>query len=502
MEKIIGKGITFDDVLLVPAYSEVLPGDVDVSTWLTSTIKLNVPVMSAAMDTVTEARMAIGMARNGGVGIIHKNMPIREQCFEVEKVKKSESGMVSSPITVGPDMTVTEALRMMKEFRISGLPVVKGDELVGIVTNRDVRFVSDEFTKVKDVMTGPPRRELITVSPETLPAKAKELLHKHRIEKLLVVDKDGKLQGLFTIKDIEKVKKYPNSCKDELGRLRVGAAVGIGADAIERAAELIKSGVDFLVLDSAHGHSKNILSAVRALKVAYPDCPLVAGNVGTYEGAKSLIDHGADTVKIGIGPGSICTTRMVAGVGVPQITAVMEASRACREAGKHCIADGGIKFSGDLVKAIAAGADCVMLGSLFAGTEESPGESILYQGRTYKIYRGMGSIDAMREGSADRYFQDRAHEEGVPLEDKEREIRKLVPEGVVGRVPFKGPVAESIYQLVGGLRSGMGYVGCPTIEDLKTKARFVLITASGLRESHVHDVIITKESPNYQVDPQ
>lgn len=483
MDKIIGRGLTFDDVLLVPDYSEVTPDQVDVSSSLTPGIRLNIPLLSAAMDTVTESRMAISLARNGGVGVIHKNMPVERQKLEVEKVKKSESGMIISPITVPPEMTVERALEVMSEYSISGLPVVDGVRLVGIVTNRDVRFVKDSVTKVKDVMT---KDNLVTVPVGTTLEEAKHHLHQNRIEKLLVVDTDNKLRGLITIKDIEKIRKYPNSCKDDLGRLRVGAAVGVGGDRDERVQALLDAGADFLVLDSAHGHSKNILESVTALKSDFPSCQLVAGNVGTYEGALALIKAGADAVKVGIGPGSICTTRIVAGVGVPQITAIMETVRACREHGRCCIADGGVKFSGDIVKAMAAGADTVMMGSIFAGTEESPGETILYQGRTYKIYRGMGSIDAMREGSSDRYFQEKT--------------KKLVPEGIVGRVPFKGPVTESIYQLVGGLKSGMGYCGCQDIAELQSKARFVRISTAGLRESHVHDVIITKEAPNYRVD--
>ena len=484
MEKIIDFGLTFDDVLLVPRYSEVLPDAADVSSWLTPEIRLNIPLVSSAMDTVTESRMAISLARSGGVGVIHKNMSIARQRIEVEKVKKSESGMIIAPITVPPEMTVEHALVIMSEYSISGLPVVEGDKLVGIVTNRDVRFVKDSVTKVRDVMT---KENLVTVPIGTTLEDAKKHLHENRIEKLLVVDADNKLCGLITIKDIEKIRKYPNSCKDDLGRLRVGAAIGIGGDRDERAASLLDVGVDFLVLDSAHGHSKNILEAVRAIRTNHPNSQLVAGNVATYEGAMALIKAGADAVKVGIGPGSICTTRVVAGVGVPQVTAIMEAARACRETGKRLIADGGIKFSGDIVKALAAGGDTVMIGSLFAGTEESPGETILYQGRTYKIYRGMGSIDAMRDGSSDRYFQDKTS-------------NKLVPEGIVGRVPFKGPVTESLYQLVGGLRSGMGYCGCATIEDLRESAQFVRISPAGLRESHVHDVIITKEAPNYRVE--
>ena len=483
MDKIIELGLTFDDVLLIPQYSEILPDKADVSTQLTPEIRLNIPLLSAAMDTVTESRMAISMARNGGAGVIHKNMPVAKQKLEIEKVKKSESGMIIDPVTVHPDMSVAQALKVMADFSISGLPVVENGGLVGIVTNRDVRFVEDDVTKVRDVMT---KDKLVTVPVGTPLHIAKEHLHEHRIEKLLVVDEHKKLKGLITIKDIDKIQKYPNACKDPLGRLRVGGAIGVGAGRDERVEALLEVGSDFLVLDSAHGHTKNILEAVAAIRSNFPKCQLVAGNVGTYEGAKALIKAGADAVKVGIGPGSICTTRIVAGVGVPQVTAIMEAVRACREAGKCCVADGGIKFSGDVVKALAAGADTVMMGSMFAGTEESPGETVLYQGRTYKIYRGMGSIDAMREGSADRYSQTKTS--------------KLVPEGIVGRVPFKGPVVESIYQLVGGLRSGMGYVGVATIADLQVKTRFTRISPAGLRESHVHDVIITKEAPNYRVE--
>ena len=484
MNKITGKGLTFDDVLLLPQYSEVLPDEVDVGTWLTPGLRLNIPLVSAAMDTVTASRMAISMARSGGVGVIHKNMPLDQQRHEVERVKKSESGMIFDPVTIEPDMTVGRALEVMDQFRVSGLPVVKGDRLTGILTNRDVRFVTDLETKVCEVMTS---RNLVTVPVGTTLEQAKEHLHANRIEKLLVVDDQGRLKGLITIKDIEKIKKYPNACKDDNGRLRVGAAIGVGEDRDERAAALIGAGADFLVLDSAHGHSRNILRSVRAIKSAFPDTPLVAGNVGTYDGAKAMIEAGADTVKVGIGPGSICTTRIVAGIGVPQITAIMEATRAAREKDRCLIADGGIKFSGDVVKALSAGADSVMIGSLFAGTEESPGETVLYQGRTYKIYRGMGSIDAMKEGSADRYSQDKTG--------------KLVPEGIVGRVPYRGPVSDCIFQLIGGLRSGMGYTGCSTILALQTETSFLEISPAGLRESHVHDVIITKEAPNYRVEP-
>ncbi|KUJ96331.1 MAG: Inosine-5'-monophosphate dehydrogenase [Desulfonauticus sp. 38_4375] len=483
MEKIVGTALTFDDVLLLPAYSEVLPDQVELKTRLTPEIELNIPLLSAAMDTVTEARMAISMARAGGVGVIHKNMTIERQRLEVEKVKKSESGMILDPVTVSPEDSVAYVLELMSEYRISGLPVVEGDTLKGIVTNRDVRFVEDLRTKVKEVMT---KENLITVPVGTTLEDAKKILQKKKVEKLLVVDKDNKLKGLITIKDIEKVRKYPNACKDVFGRLRVGAAVGVGKDREERVEALLRAGVDFIVVDSAHGHSKNVLDTVRSIRSAFPHCQIVAGNIATYEGAKALIEAGADAVKVGIGPGSICTTRVVTGVGVPQIIAIMEAVKACREKDKCLIADGGIKFSGDIVKAIAVGADSVMMGSMLAGTEESPGETVLYQGRTYKIYRGMGSIDAMKAGSSDRYFQDSSH--------------KLVPEGIVGRVPFKGPVSETIYQLVGGLRSGMGYLGCKNIKELQTKSRMVQITNSGLKESHVHDVIITKEAPNYRIE--
>ncbi|MBE1426088.1 IMP dehydrogenase [Desulfomicrobium macestii] len=483
MDKFLGKALTFDDVLLAPAYSEVTPDQVILNTRLTPTIELNIPFLSAAMDTVTESRMAISLARAGGIGIVHKNMTVEQQALEVVKVKKSESGMIVDPITVDPDDTVGHALELMRDYRISGLPVVLGDQLVGIVTNRDVRFVTDMSAKVSEVMTS---KRLVTVPVGISLEDAKRHLHDNRIEKLLVVDEGNKLKGLLTIKDIDKVRKYPNACKDEMGRLRVGAAVGVGTGRAERVEALVRAGADVIVLDSAHGHSRNILDAVRATKTDWPDVQIIAGNVATYEGAKALIAAGADAVKVGIGPGSICTTRIVAGVGVPQITAIMECVRACREEGRCCIADGGVKFSGDVVKALVAGADTVMMGSMFAGTEESPGEKILYQGRTYKIYRGMGSIDAMKDGSSDRYFQEGS--------------KKLVPEGIVGRVPYKGSVLETIDQLVGGVRSGMGYLGAKDIETMQQKAQFVEISAAGLRESHVHDVIITKEAPNYRVD--
>lgn len=480
----VPNALTFDDILLLPAYSEVTPDKIEVGTYLTPAIALNIPLLSAAMDTVTESEMAISMARNGGVGVVHKNMSIEQQKLEVEKVKKSESGMITSPVTVAPNSTVADALKLMSEFRVSGLPVVRGSRLVGILTNRDVRFVKDlETTLVKEVMTS---RRLITVPVGTTLEEAKEHLHTNRIEKLLVVDENKRLAGLITMKDIEKIRKYPDSCKDESGRLRVGGAIGIGADCLPRAEALLQAGADFLVLDSAHGHSKNVLDGIREVRASFPNCQLVAGNIATYEGAKAILAAGADTVKVGIGPGSICTTRIVAGIGVPQVTAVLEAARAAREVDKCLIADGGIKYSGDVVKALAMGAHSVMIGSLFAGSEESPGETILYQGRTYKIYRGMGSIDAMKEGSSDRYFQEKS--------------KKFVPEGIVGRVPYKGPVSDSLYQLIGGLRSGMGYVGAPNLKALRENAQVVRISSAGLRESHVHDVIITKEAPNYRIE--
>lgn len=479
-----GKALTFDDILLIPGYSDITPDAVDITTWLTPSIPLRIPLLSAAMDTVTESAMAISMARMGGIGVIHKNMPVAQQRLEVERVKKSESGMILDPVTISSGQTVQEALDLMRDFRVSGLPVVDGDTLVGILTNRDVRFVEDaNAVRVADVMTSD---RLITVPMGTSLEDAKRHLHEHRIEKLLVVDEGKRLRGLITMKDIDKVQKYPNACKDENGRLRVGAAIGIGKDSEARAAQLLEAGADVLVLDSAHGHSVNVLNAIRGVKASFPNCQLIAGNVATYEGARAILEAGADAVKVGIGPGSICTTRIVAGVGVPQVTAVMDGSRAAREMDRCCIADGGIKFSGDIVKALVVGAHAVMIGSLFAGTEESPGETILYQGRTYKIYRGMGSIDAMKEGSSDRYFQEKS--------------KKLVPEGIVGRVPYRGPVMEAVYQLMGGLRSGMGYVGAHTLDDLFRNTTFCEISAAGLRESHVHDVVITKEAPNYRIE--
>lgn len=485
MDKIAKTGYTFDDVLLLPGYSEILPKDADLSTWLTPSIQLQIPMISAAMDTVTEARMAISMARAGGLGIVHKNMSIAQQCDAIRKVKKSESGMITDPISIEPEITIAQALDLMKEYHISGLPVVKNEKLVGIVTNRDVAFVENISVPVSDVMT---KDKLVTVPPGTSLEKAKEILHQNRIEKLLVVDDQFHLKGLITIKDIKKIIEYPNSCKDALGRLRVGAALGVGTDLEMRTEALLKAGVDVVVLDSSHGHSQNIIRSVRALKTAFPNLEIIAGNVATGTGAKALVEAGADAIKIGIGPGSICTTRIVTGAGVPQITAIMDAHEARKGTKCRIIADGGIRFSGDIVKALAAGADCVMLGGALAGTEESPGETILYQGRQYKTYRGMGSIDAMKAGSADRYFQ-----------DKDKDDSKFVPEGIVGRVPYKGRVADTLFQLVGGIRSGMGLTGCATIAALQSTAQFVQITTAGYHESHVHDVAITKESPNYQV---
>ena len=477
---------SFDDLLLVPCYSDVLPKDVDPRTRLTRNLNLNIPIVSAAMDTVTEARTAITMAREGGIGFIHRNMDIDNQVMEVDQVKKSESGMIVDPVTIDPDQRVWQVLKLMEQYRISGVPVVRGDHLAGIVTNRDLRFETDLQKKISEVMT---KDNLITVSEGISLEDSKKLLHKHRIEKLLVVDKQGRLTGMITIKDIEKIKKYPNACKDKMGRLRVGAAIGVGPDMAERAEKLQRAGADVIVIDTSHGHSRNVIEAVRTLKGNFKDIELIAGNVGTAEGADALIKAGVDGVKIGIGPGSICTTRIVAGVGVPQITAIMNCKEISNRTGVPLIADGGIKFSGDITKAIGAGAHVVMIGGLFAGTEESPGESVFFQGRSYKVYRGMGSLEAMKKGSKDRYYQ-----------SEEEEDDKLVPEGIVGRVPYRGSLSAYILQLIGGLKAGMGYLGCRTIDELRKKARFIKITAAGLRESHVHDVIITKEAPNYRLD--
>lgn len=478
-------GLTFDDVLLVPAHSQVLPKEVDLTTQLTQSIRLNIPLLSAAMDTVTESRAAICMAREGGLGIVHKNMSPEAQATEVDQVKKSESGMIVDPITMEPDQKIADALRVMEKYRISGVPITKNGKLVGIMTNRDLRFETNLDQPIANVMT---KNDLVTVPPGTTLEEAKYHLHKHRIEKLLVVDDDFALKGLITIKDIEKVRKYPNACKDELGRLRVGAAVGVGADLDERVSALVGAGVDLIVIDTAHGHSQGVLDTIAKVRKDYQQVQLMAGNIATAAAAKALIETGVDAVKVGIGPGSICTTRVVAGVGVPQISAIQQVSKITRDAGIPLVADGGIKFSGDLPKAVAAGADVIMIGSLFAGTEESPGDTILYQGRTYKSYRGMGSIGAMKQGSKDRYFQ-----------GDEQDV-KLVPEGIEGRVPYRGPLSDNIHQLIGGLRSGMGYTGCRTIKDLQTHGEFVRITNAGLRESHVHDVTITQEAPNYRME--
>ncbi|MBF0395992.1 MAG: IMP dehydrogenase [Desulfobacterales bacterium] len=486
MEKIIEETYSFDDVLLVPGYSDSLPKDVDTATRLTRNITMNIPIVSAAMDTVTEADTAISIAREGGIGFIHRNMPIEAEAREIEKVKKSESGMIVDPISIHPDKPVREVLKLMEHHKISGVPVTKGEQLIGIVTNRDLRFETNLDRPVYEVMT---KENLVTVSEGITLEESKHILHKHRIEKLLVVDKNGKLTGLITIKDIEKVRKYPNACKDKIGRLRVGAAIGVGPDMMERTDALLRVGADVILIDTSHGHSRNVIDAVKTLKNTFKDIEIIAGNVASEEGAEALISAGVDGVKIGIGPGSICTTRIVAGIGVPQITAIINCRNISDRKGVPIIADGGIKFSGDITKAIGAGAHSVMIGGLFAGTEESPGETVFYQGRSYKVYRGMGSLEAMKKGSKDRYSQ-----------EGERDENKLVPEGIVGRVPYRGSLTANIFQLMGGLRAGMGYVGCTTIEELRTKAKFIKITAAGLRESHVHDVIITKEAPNYRLD--
>ena len=483
--RLVGEGITFDDVLLVPAESDVLPADVDLATRLTGKIKLNIPLISAAMDTVTEARMAIALAREGGIGIIHKNMSIEMQAEEVDRVKRSENGVITNPFFLGPENSLGEADALMSKYKISGVPIVHNDRLVGIITNRDMKFEEDMTRLIKDVMTG---ENLITAREGTTLAEAKQILHRHKIEKLPIVDDKFRLKGLITIKDIEKAATYPNTARDEKGRLLVGAAIGVTDDILERTAALVEAGVDAVALDSAHGHSKNILKCLEKVKAKYPSLQVIAGNVATAEGTKALIDSGADCVKVGIGPGSICTTRVVSGIGVPQITAVADAAEEAAKHGIPVIADGGIKDSGDIVKAIAAGAHCVMIGSLFAGCEESPGDSEVYQGRQFKVYRGMGSLAAMAKGSKDRYFQ--------------QDNKKLVPEGVEGRVPYKGSLSETVYQMMGGLRSGMGYCGAHDIEELRTKTKFIKITGAGLKESHPHDIYITKEAPNYSMNPQ
>ncbi len=486
LDERLPEALTFDDVLLVPQRSDVLPSQVDVSTRLTKGISLKVPIVSAAMDTVTDARLAIALAQEGGIGIIHKNMPIAVQAQEVDKVKRSESGMIVDPVTVAPDALVADALAVMAKYRISGVPVTVGTKLVGILTNRDLRFETRTNLPVSQLMT---KDDLITVPVGTTLEQAKEILHRHKVEKLLVVDRDFNLKGLITVKDIQKQIKYPHACKDSLGRLRVGAALGVTLDVLDRAAALVEAKVDVVAIDTAHGHTKGVQDAVLAIKKRFPDLEVIAGNVGTFEGAADLVDAGVSAVKVGMGPGSICTTRVVSGAGMPQITAIAEAARASAKADVPVIADGGIKFSGDVVKAIAAGASSVMIGSLFAGTDESPGELILRQGRSFKSYRGMGSIGAMKEGSRDRYFQ-----------EYDASSEKLVPEGIEGMVPYKGPLSAMVQQLVGGLRAGMGYCGCASVKDLHARARFVRISPAGLKESHVHDVIITKEAPNYRLE--
>jgi IMP dehydrogenase len=485
-KKILGDAYTFDDVLLVPLKSDVLPTEVRTNTRLTNRIELNVPISSAAMDTVTESRLAIALAQQGGIGIVHRNMPIEKQAAEVDKVKRSESGMIVDPITMSPNDKIEDAVKLMAHYKISGVPITENGRLVGILTNRDLRFETRFHLPIREVMTKEP---LVTVPVGTTLDEAQRLLHKHRIEKLLVVDKDQQLKGLITVKDITKKIKYPLAAKDEQGRLRVGAAVGATGDYLERMAELTRAKVDVIVIDTAHGHSTRVITAVKEAKRRFPDSEFIAGNIATEDGARDLIAAGVDAVKVGMGPGSICTTRVVSGAGMPQITAILACARATREANIPLIADGGIKFSGDITKALAAGADAVMIGSLFAGTDESPGETILYQGRTFKSYRGMGSLGAMQEGSRDRYGQ-----------EQESAVGKLVPEGIEGRVPYKGPVSSMVIQLVGGLRAGMGYCGVKTVKELQTRSRFVKITDASLRESHVHDVFITKEAPNYSID--
>jgi IMP dehydrogenase len=484
VKKILGEAITYDDVLLVPAKSSVLPRETDVRTKLTRGIELNIPLISAAMDTVTESAMAIALAREGGIGILHKNMSIAGQAEEVDKVKRSESGMIRDPITLSPQRKVWEALEVMKKYSISGIPIVQDENLVGILTNRDLRFEPNMDLEVAKLMTN---GNLVTAPVGTTLEEAEVILQKHRIEKLPVVDKNGKLKGLITFKDIQKKKRHPNACKDKHGRLRVGAAVGVTSDTVDRVAALIESGVDVVVIDTAHGHSRGVMEMVKEVKSRF-QVELIAGNVATAEAAKDLIKAGADAVKVGVGPGSICTTRVVAGVGVPQVTAILQCAKIAQGSEVPVIADGGIKQTGDIAKAIAAGADSVMIGGLFAGLEESPGEKVLYEGRSYKVYRGMGSLEAMRQGSKDRYFQ-----------DAEDDLQKLVPEGIEGRVPYKGTLGETVHQMVGGLRSAMGYCGCRTVAEMKKKAQFVRMTDAGLRESHPHDVVITKEAPNYHL---
>ncbi len=485
--RLVEKALTFDDVLLLPAHSVVLPRNVNLTTRLTRGISLNIPLVSAAMDTVTEAPLAIALAQEGGIGIIHKNMPAESQAAHVANVKRFESGVVKDPITIPPDMTVREVLNLIRKYKISGLPVVEGSKVVGIVTNRDLRFETNLDQPIKNIMTL--KERLVTVGEGTSREEAMALLHKYRLERVLVVNSDFELRGLITVKDIIKTSEHPNACKDDLGRLRVGAAIGVGEGSEERAEALAEAGVDVIVVDTAHGHSQSVLDRVRWVKKRFPGIQVIGGNIATAAAARALVDQGVDAVKVGIGPGSICTTRIVAGVGVPQITAIKNVSDALANTGIPLISDGGIRYSGDIAKAIAAGASSVMLGGLFAGTEEAPGEIELFQGRSYKTYRGMGSLSAMQQGSSDRYFQ-----------QAEQDTRKLVPEGVEGRVPFKGSVIAVIHQLVGGVRSGMGYLGCETIDDMHAKAEFIEITSAGIRESHVHNVQITKEAPNYRVE--
>ena len=498
----VPEALTFDDVLLLPAKSVVVPGTVNTQTQLTKTIKLNIPLISAAMDTVTESRMAIAVAQQGGVGIVHRNLTIEQQAGEVDKVKRSESGMIVDPITTPPEAKISEALEVMKKYRISGVPITKNKKLVGILTNRDLRFETRTDIPISKVMT---KENLITVPVGTTLEDAEKILHQHRVEKLLVVDDKYVLKGLITVKDIQKKLKYPGAAKDTQGRLRVGAAIGATGDFLERAQEMVRNKVDLLAVDSAHGHSTRVIDAVRQVKSKFPEVSLIAGNVATHDAAAEMIAAGADAIKVGIGPGSICTTRIVTGAGVPQITAIADCYRAAREKNVPVIADGGIKYSGDITKALAAGASVVMVGSLLAGTEESPGETILYQGRTFKAYRGMGSLSAMAQGSSERYFQS-AEEESTEYTrlgengDAGNRLAKLVPEGIEGRVPYRGTVAMMVHQLVGGLKSGMGYVGCSSITELQEKARFIRISGAGLRESHVHDVTITREAPNYRVE--
>src|SRR5437868_3247294 len=496
----VPEALTFDDVLLLPAHSDVVPALANTQTRLSRNINLNIPIISAAMDTVTESRLAIAIAQQGGIGIVHRNLSIEQQAGEVDKVKRSESGMIVDPVTISPDAKISDALEVMRKYKISGVPVTKNKKLVGILTNRDLRFETRTDIPVAKVMT---KDNLITVPVGTTLEEAEEILHKHRVEKLLVVDKNYVLKGLITVKDIQKKLKYPNAAKDDHGRLRVGAAVGATGDFLERAQELVKTKVDVLAIDSAHGHSSRVTDAVKAIKAKLPDVDLLAGNVATFDGACELVRSGADAVKVGIGPGSICTTRIVTGAGVPQVTAIAESYRAAKDAGVPIIADGGIKYSGDISKALAAGASAVMIGSMFAGTDESPGELILYQGRTFKSYRGMGSIGAMAQGSSERYFQSTEGDSSAAVSSRDGEpnrLGKLVPEGIEGQVPYRGSVAMIVHQMVGGLRSGMGYCGCQTIAELQQKARFVRISGAGLRESHVHDVIITREAPNYALE--